>query len=78
MIQAALPACPPDLAPSDVFPLGNVERQLSGCSFDDVDDLLTAVQEILCGFEKPRLITVFNEWVMRLEQHIETQGEYVR
>jgi hypothetical protein len=45
-----------------------VKRWLNGCFFDDADDLLAAVQEILDGFEKPMLIKVFDEWVKRLEQ----------
>jgi hypothetical protein len=50
-----------------------VRRQLSGCFFDDADDLLTAVQGILGGFEKPALIRVFDKWVKRLEQYIMTR-----
>jgi hypothetical protein len=66
---------PPDLAPSDFFLFGDAKRELSGCSFDDADDLLTAVQEPLDGFEQSTSISVFDEWVKRLEQCIETQGE---
>jgi hypothetical protein len=67
----------PDLAPSDFFLFGDVKRQPSQCSFDNADDLLTAVQESLGGFEKPTFIRVVDEWVRRLQQSIETQGEYV-
>jgi hypothetical protein len=67
----------PDLAVSDFFLFGDLKRQLSGCAFDHVDDLLSSVQEILDGFDKPMLIRVFQEWVRRLEQCIEKEGEYV-
>jgi hypothetical protein len=35
-----------------------MKRQLSGCFFGHADDLLTAVQEILDGFDKAALIKV--------------------
>jgi hypothetical protein len=54
-----------------------VKRQLSECSFGHADDLLTAVQEILDGFDKPMLIRVFEEFGRRLEQYIEAKGGYV-
>jgi hypothetical protein len=67
----------PDLTLQDFLLFGYVKRQLSECSFDDAKDLLTAVRAILDGFEKPVLIKIFDEWVRRLEQYIETQGEDV-
>jgi hypothetical protein len=68
---------PPDPTPSDFFLFGDAKRELSGCSFGRADDLLTAVQEPLDGFEKSTSISVFDEWVKRLEQCIETQRWYV-
>jgi hypothetical protein len=65
------------LAPPDFFLFENVKRQFSGCSFDHTDDLLTPVQEILDGFDKPTLIKVFEECVRRLEQCIQTEGEHI-
>jgi histone-lysine N-methyltransferase SETMAR len=53
MTQAPHPPYSPDLAPSSFFLFGDVKRQLSGCSVDHADDLLTAVQEILDAFDKP-------------------------
>jgi hypothetical protein len=57
----------PDSASSEFFLFGGVKRQPSGCFFDDADGLLTAVQVILHGIEKPGLIKVFDKWVRRLE-----------
>jgi hypothetical protein len=71
------PPYSPDLAPSDFFLFGHVKRQLGGYSLDHADNLFTAVQEILDGSDKPTLIRFFEEWVRRLEQCIETEGEYV-
>jgi hypothetical protein len=56
---------------------GEVKQQLSGCLFDDADDLPTAVQEIMDDPEKPTLIRVFHKWVRRQEPHIQTQGKHV-
>jgi histone-lysine N-methyltransferase SETMAR len=77
MTRAPHPPYSPDLVPSDFFLFGDVKRQLSGYSFNHADDLSTAVQEILDSFDKPSLVGVFEEWVRRLEQCIETKGEYV-
>jgi hypothetical protein len=77
MTQAPHPPDSPDLAPSDFFLFRDVKRQLSRCSFDHADDLIAAVHEILDGVDKATLIRVFEEWVRRLEQCIETEGGYV-
>jgi hypothetical protein len=77
MTRAPDPPYAPDLAPSAFFLFGAVKRQPSGCSFDHADDLLNAVRGILDGFDKPTLIRVFEESVRRLEQCIQTKGEYV-
>jgi hypothetical protein len=55
-----------DLVPSDFFLFGDVKRQLSGCSFDNGDDLLMTVHEILDGSDRPTLISVFEESDRRL------------
>jgi hypothetical protein len=75
--RAPHPPESPDSAPSDFFLFVDVKRQLSQCSFDDTDDLLTAVQEILYGCDVPPLIGVFDEWIRRQEQCFERHGEYV-
>jgi hypothetical protein len=77
MTRAPHPPYSRDLAPSGFFRFGNVKRQLSGCSFDHADDLLTAAQEILDDFDRPTLIRVFEEWAKRLEQCIATEGDSV-
>jgi hypothetical protein len=59
MTRAPHPPCSPDSAPSDFFLFEDVKRQLGGCSFDDADDLLTAVQQILDGRDKPMVIKIF-------------------
>jgi hypothetical protein len=58
MTRAPHPSYSLGLGPSDFFLLEDAKRQLSGGSFDHADDLLTAVQEILDGFDKPPLMRV--------------------
>jgi hypothetical protein len=77
MTRASHPPHLPDLASSGFLIFGDVKGQLSGCSFDRANDLFTAVREILDGFGKHTLIRVFEEWVKRWGQSIETKGEYV-
>jgi hypothetical protein len=76
MTHAPHPPYSPDFTPTDFFLFGDIKQQFSGCSFDDADNLLSLVQEILDGFEKLALIWVFNERQRRLEQYPETQGEF--
>jgi hypothetical protein len=54
-----------------------MQRQVSECSFDHADDLLTVGQQILDVFDKPKFIKVFEERLRRLDQCIETEGDYV-
>jgi hypothetical protein len=48
----AHPLYSPDLAPSDFYLFGYVKRCLAGRSFEDVDQLLAAVEGVLEGIEK--------------------------
>jgi hypothetical protein len=78
MTRTPHPPYLPDSASSEFLLFGNVKRHLSGCSFDHTDDLLTTGREILGDIDKLALIRAFEEWVKRLEQCIEMEGEYVR
>ena len=75
--KAPHPLYSPDLAPTDVFLFGDVKRQLSGCSFNSAVDLLTAVHDILDGYGRSTLISVFEEWMRRLRQCIDAEGDDV-
>jgi hypothetical protein len=65
-----------DLASSDFYLFGYVERCLAGFSFEDVDQLLTAVEGVLERAEKATLQAVFLEWVDGLRKYIATNGEW--
>jgi hypothetical protein len=65
-------------APSDFGPFGDMKGRLSGCSFDNDDQLFGAISEILSIFEAETLNRVFREWMKRLQQSRSTEREYVR
>jgi hypothetical protein len=75
--KAPDPPCSPDLAPLDFFLSADAKRQLRGCSFDNTDDLLMKVRDILDGSGRLTLVNAFEEWVMGLRQYFGTEGGYV-
>jgi hypothetical protein len=52
MKSAPHPPYSPNLAPSDFYLFGYVKRCLVGLSFEDADQLLSAVEGVLEGIEK--------------------------
>jgi histone-lysine N-methyltransferase SETMAR len=70
------PLYSPDLAPSDFYLFGNVKRCLAGLSFEDADQLLAAVEDVLEGSEKVTLQAVFLEWMDRLRKCTAINGQY--
>jgi hypothetical protein len=63
MKSAPHPLYSPDLASSDFYLFGYVKRRLAGLSFEDVDHLLAAVENVLEGIEKVTLQAIFLEWI---------------
>jgi hypothetical protein len=76
MKSAPHPPYSPDLAPSDFYIFGYVKWCLAGLSFEDPDQLLTAVEGVLKGIEKMTLQAVFLKWMDRLRKCIDINGEY--
>jgi hypothetical protein len=52
MKSAPHPPYSPDLAPSDFYPFGYINRCRARVSFEDADQLLAAVESVLEGIEK--------------------------
>jgi hypothetical protein len=63
MKSAPHPPSSPDFAPSDFHLFGYVKRCLAGLSFEDADQLLAAVEDVLEGIETVTLQAVFLEWM---------------
>jgi hypothetical protein len=57
----------PDSAPSDFYLFGSIKSKLSGTSFDDSGNLLSAVEDILGSIELSIFDRVFLEWMERLQ-----------
>ena len=77
MTKARHPPYSPDLAPSDFYLFGSIKRNLSGTSFDEGEELLSAIVEILDSIEKATLNRVFIEWMERLRRCLDINGDYV-
>jgi hypothetical protein len=69
MKSAPHPPCSLDLAPSDFYLFGYVKRCLARLSFEDDDQLLAAVEDVLEGIEKVILQALFLEWMDRLRRY---------
>jgi hypothetical protein len=67
----------PDFTPSDFDIFDGMKRRPSGCVFNSPNDLLSALEGILGGFEMSTLINVFREWMPSLRVCIDTKGKYV-
>jgi hypothetical protein len=62
--RALNPSDSPNLAPSDVWLFGHLKGVLQGSSFDEPDELLFAIQEVLRGIDPEILDAVFQEWMI--------------
>jgi hypothetical protein len=67
----------PDLAPSDFFLFGYVERLLQGAEFATAEELLGSVVKILSGIRSETLMATFHLWMERVQACIDCGGEYV-
>jgi hypothetical protein len=75
--KLAHPPYSPDIAPSDFYLFGKVKNELIGKSIHDEHELFLEVNEILSAIPTTELRDVFRNWIRRLEQVIDTNGEYV-
>jgi hypothetical protein len=71
------PPYSPDLAPCDFFLFGYLKSQLEGKTFFDDNSLKTEVERILREIPITLLCSVMEDWVHRLNQCIESAGDYV-
>jgi hypothetical protein len=77
MKKAPHPPYSPDLAPLDFYLFGHMKRFLAGLSFENPDGLLHGIRGFLGGIQEVTLQAVFLEWMRRLRQCIDTDGEYI-
>ena len=70
------PPYSPDLAPCDFFLFGYIKTKLIGSEFATKDEALEKINAILKEIPKETLISTFYEWMRRLEEVIDSNGEY--
>jgi hypothetical protein len=70
------PPYSPDLAPSDFFLFGYLNRELRSCFFSSVEELLGDVNRLLSDIPAEMLVSVFHEWVSRCERVIAGEGMF--
>jgi hypothetical protein len=74
--QACAPPYSPYIALSDFYLFGKVKNRLIGKSIQNEHELFLEVTEILRAIPTTELRNVFRNCIRRLEQVIDTHGEY--
>jgi hypothetical protein len=67
----------PDLAPSDFCLFGSVKGKLMGYCAETPSELLVCIRIILAEIPRETLNAVFFEWMERLQNRVQVDGEYV-
>jgi histone-lysine N-methyltransferase SETMAR len=75
--RAIHPPYSPDLAPSDFSLFSHVKYFLRGQSFETADELFLAIRAVSRHLEKWTLHAAFLDWMQRLRQCTETNGDYL-
>ena len=71
------PPYSPDVAPSDFFLFGYLKNCIEGMVFQDSDELVSTIWELLIAIPQETLDRVFIEWIVRLETVVANGGEYI-
>jgi hypothetical protein len=66
-----------DIAPSDFFLFGWLKGELSSRPVSEINGLFEIVEEILSIFTPDTIARVFANWIERLKQVIDTNGDYI-
>lgn len=71
------PAYSPDIRPNDFYLYGYIKNNLKGKTFKSREALIEAIIEIIEKIDKNVCISVYDEWIRRLQEVIDNNGEYV-
>jgi transposase len=71
------PPFSPDIAPSDFFLFGYMKSRLRGLLLSNHTELLHQAWSVMRSISMSTRLRVFREWMGRLEQVIESGGEYI-
>jgi hypothetical protein len=78
MKRATYPLFSPDLAPSEYYRFVKVKTALHCAIFQNENELLARVSEVLMDITWEELKAVFDEWLRRLNACIQRQEDYVK
>lgn len=71
------PKYSPDVSPNDFFLYGYVKNQLKGKVHRTREELYKSVVEIISKIDKKVLISIYENWITRLELLIYSNGNYL-
>jgi hypothetical protein len=74
--RAIHPLSAPDLASSDFSLFSHVKHCLRGQLFKTAHELFLAIDDVLRGIEKRTFHEAFLDWMHRLRQYIESNGDF--
>ena len=77
MKRAPHPAYSPDIAEPDFYLFGYLKNKFEGEEFDTANQLFDAIQKIKSEIQHDTLYKVFLEWMKRLQQVIDNNGDYI-
>jgi hypothetical protein len=72
------PAYSPDLTPSDFFLFGMLKERMSGTSYSSPYELISVTSGLIASLPKDRLVSIYNNWMKRLNWVIKHRGEDYR
>ena len=70
------PPYSPDLAPSDFFLFGYLKRKIEGYELNDENQLFEKVSETLYSIPNQLFVAAYEEWIIRLETDMNSDGSY--
>jgi hypothetical protein len=70
------PAYSPDAAPSNFFLFGYLKGEMAGFTVNSLAEVLSETRRTFQEISKETLVTVYDEWITRLEWITEHKGEY--
>jgi hypothetical protein len=77
MKRAPHPAFSPDLAPSDFYLFGKIKTRLMGFEFESEQSLLDGVLGVINTISREELEGVFEDWLSRVDQCVQRDGDYL-
>lgn len=76
LAQLEHPPYSPDISPSDFYLFGKLKNSMNGYVFENEHDLYDYITNYLKNINHDELMSVFDEWIHRLETIISSNGEY--